>query len=119
MITTSAPDANGASIALADDLQVAVTVTPFPPTTFDATVDLLLTTADGTPIVDAEVITVWDMAVMWHGPFETRFANLGDGHYLARFDFFMFGPWQLETQVRVPRHAPVDDISISIYTWPE
>lgn len=111
--------ANGESVAIDGGLVVAATVSPYPPTSFDATVDLLVTTADGTPVTDATVSTVWDMVVMWHGPFTTDFTNLGEGHYSADFDLFMFGPWQLATQIESLDAAKTGEIVLSIYVWPE
>lgn len=111
--------ANGGVVPLAADLQVAVTVSPYPPTSFDLDLDLYLTTTEGEPVLDADIASVWDMTVMWHGPFDTPFTNLGDGHYVAPFHFFMFGPWQMVNRIAVPGHDPIDDLAISIYTWPE
>jgi len=111
--------ANGGQVPLGQDFQVAVTTNPYPPASFDIEVDLYVTTLDGTPVVDAEVVSVWDMVVMWHGPFETRYTNLGNGHYLASFDMFMFGPWELVTYFSVPSQSESIPITLSIYTWPE
>jgi hypothetical protein len=111
--------ANGGLVPLGNDLQLGVSVSPYPPTSFDLDVDLYLTTTEGEPVIDAEVIAVWDMIVMYHGPFETRFTNLGNGHYAAPFEFFMFGPWELATHVTSPSHGSPETIALSIYVWPE
>ena len=111
--------ANGGVVPLSDDLALTVTVSPYPPTDFDVSVDLLVTTLDGQPVTDADISSVWDMTVMHHGPFETVFRPIGDGHYAASFDFFMFGPWKLTTRVVAPSRGTDDLVILSIYNWPE
>jgi hypothetical protein len=110
---------NGGIVPVGDGLQMAVTVSPYPPTSFDVVVDLQLTTPDGSPVDDAAIRATWDMIFMYHGPFETEFEAVGDGHYTAPFDFFMFGPWELLTEVDAPSHQPPGELAISIYVWPE
>lgn len=110
---------NHDEVRLSDDLSVTVAITPYPPTTFDADVDLLLTDASGAPIDGASIIVDWDMAVMGHGPFNTTFESVGNGHYTAPFHFFMFGPWLLETAVSIPGQQQPSNITLSIYVWPE
>jgi hypothetical protein len=109
---------NGGDIAISEAVRMGVTVDPYPPTTFDIDIDLDLTTTDGAPIADASVAIVWDMVIMGHGPFRTEFANTGGGHYQAHLDLFMFGPWELETEIDSSYDIP-DDLSISLYVWPE
>lgn len=109
---------NGSAIELADDLVVTVWVDPYPPVAFDESIELLVT-SDDQPVTDADVSAVWDMAVMYHGPFETRFGHLGDGRYRASFDFFMYGPWSVAIEVARPGHATTHPLTLSIYTWPE
>ncbi len=108
---------NGGTVALADGYAVGVTVTPFPPTSFDIDVMLELT-RDGAPIVGATVDTVWDMTLMTHGPFTTALGTAGDGAYGTSYDFFMFGPWYVDTTVTAPGAEPVE-FRLSIYVWPE
>jgi hypothetical protein len=110
---------NGGSVALSNDLELAVTVSPYPPTTFDLDVDLRLVDATGAPVDDASIHADWDMAVMFHGPFFTAFDARGDGRYTAHFDVFMYGPWELITHVSSPSHRTPDELPISIYVWPE
>lgn len=110
---------NGGSIVLADDLILQVVVSPYPPSTFDVDVELRLTDAGGRPIDDATVTADWDMVFMWHGPFPARFDHIGDGRYVASLDLFMFGPWEVVTTVAAPGHEPFDNVSLSIYVWPE
>ncbi len=111
--------ANNGTVALADDLQLSVSITPYPPTTFDADVDLHLTDGLGAPIDGAMMRVHWDMAVMSHGPFDTTFSPTGDGHYTAPFHFFMFGPWMLDVSVSAPGHEQPKNLTLSIYVWPE
>jgi hypothetical protein len=109
---------NGGVIRLGENLQMAVATSPYPPSTFQMEVDLTLTTLDNQPINDAGVLATWDMSVMWHGPFETQFENRGDGHYVADFDLFMFGPWQLIASFELPGHQAPEPVELSIYVWP-
>jgi hypothetical protein len=107
---------NGGTVALADGYAVKVTVDPFPPASFAIDVTLELS-KDGEPLTDATVDTVWDMTVMAHGPFDTTFDPLGSGTFETSFDFFMFGPWYVDTTVTTPGAEPVD-FRLSIYVWP-
>jgi len=109
---------NGDAIAVADDLMLAVTIDPYPPTRFDVDVDLLLTAPDGTPVADAGLAVVWDMVIMGHGPFRTDFENAGAGHYRSHLNLFMFGPWDLDLEIDASYDLP-DDLSVSLYIWPE
>jgi len=107
---------SGDVIPMGNDVVLTIEMTPFPPTTFDIEFDLLLS-QNGVPITDAVIDTRWDMIVMGHGPFETRIPHITDGRYSASYDFFMFGPWQLDTELQIPGIDPIE-FSISIYVWP-
>lgn len=107
---------NGDVIPLGDDVQMTIQVSPFPPNTFKEEIEFTLT-RNGEPITDAAIDTVWDMIVMGHGPFETRIPHISDGTYATSYDFFMFGPWQLDTDIQIPGIDPIE-FSISIYVWP-
>jgi hypothetical protein len=115
---TSVSLLNGDVVAISDEVRLGVTLDPYPPSQFDVDVDLHLTTTDGLPIEDASVEVVWDMMIMGHGPFTTAFEYAGDGHYRAPLHLFMFGPWELEPQIDSAFELP-DDLSISLYLWPE
>lgn len=107
---------NGGAIPLADDLEMAVTLSPYPPDDFNIDVRFDLTRG-GVPVDNAQIDTVWDMIVMGHGPFDTRIPNVGGSTYEASFYFFMFGPWQLDAVVNVPGRDPID-FSLDVYVWP-
>ena len=107
---------NGDVIPLGDDVQMAIQVSPFPPDAFEIGIEFTLT-RNGEPITDAAIDTVWDMIVMGHGPFETRIPHISAGTYSVSYDFFMFGPWQLDTDIQIPGIDPIE-FSISIYVWP-
>lgn len=113
------PIDNGGTVALSEDLNLTVSVRPYPPTSFNIDVDLLVTDASGTPIDGAAVTSEWDMVFMWHGPYHTEFQPVGDGRYTAPFHFFMVGPWQLVTRVTAPGYQEPDPLSLFIYIWPE
>ncbi len=107
---------NGDAIPLGDDVFLTIEMTPFPPTAFDVEVELSLT-RNGEPITDAAIDTMWDMIVMGHGPFETQIPHISNGTYSTSYDFFMFGPWQLDTELQIPGADPIE-FAISIYVWP-
>ena len=110
---------NRGTIPLSDELLLQVEVSPYPPTSFDLDVVFYLSTVEGEPITDAEIGTIWDMTLMYHGPFETQFTNAGGGQYAAFFDLFMVGPWGLELDIAVPAYHDVESVSLIIYVWPE
>ena len=110
---------NHGLVPLADDLVLEVGVSPYPPTTFDLDVELILRTAAGEPVTDAAISTVWDMSIMYHGPFNTEFTSSGDGRYTAFFDLFMVGPWELDLTISVPRAGNPQQVTIRVYVWPE
>lgn len=110
---------NRGTIPLSDDLLLQVEISPYPPTTLDLDVLLFLSTATGEPIVDAEIDTLWDMTLMYHGPFQTQFTNIGGGQYSAFFDLFMVGPWGLDLDITVPAYDDIGSVSLIVYVWPE
>ena len=93
-----------------------MSISPFPPADFHVDVGIELT-REGQPVTEAAIDTIWDMIFMNHGPFETQIPHVGQGAYRASYDFFMFGPWQLDTTVRLPGSEPID-FAISVYVWP-
>lgn len=107
---------SGDVIPLGNDVVLTIEMTPFPPTTFDIELDLSLS-QNGVPITDAVIDTQWDMIVMGHGPFETRIPHVTDGLYSTSYDFFMFGPWQLDTEIQISGADPLE-FAISVYVWP-
>lgn len=110
---------NGGVLVLSDDLQMEVSLSPYPPTVFDIDIDIRLTTTEGEIVDDATISTVWDMDVMPHGPFSTQFRNSGNGQYSASFDFSMFGAWAIDTHISHPTFDSPDDVSLVVYVWPE
>lgn len=109
--------ANRGIVPLSNGMSVQVTVSPFPPTEFTTDIEFTLTDAAGGPVTDAVVNAEWDM-VMVHGPFYSSFEHVGDGHYrAASFDFFMYGPWQLETTIATP--AGDAAFKLAVFVWPE
>lgn len=111
--------ANGGAIPVGEDHHLEIFVSPYPPTGFAADVDLYLTDTAGRPIAGARVTTTWDMVFMTHGPFDTVFRDLGNGHYVGHFDFFMYGPWELLTTFTLEDGSGVAVPPVSIYVWPE
>lgn len=107
---------NGEAIDLGDGLEAQLTVSPYPPADFDVDVAIQLR-VDGVPLTDATVATTWDMVFMYHGPFSTEMNHSGQGRYIASYDFFMFGPWELQTRVERPDGA-ASEFAVSIYVWP-
>lgn len=107
---------NGGSVSLAGGYSIRVTVDPYPPSTFKLNIQLEVL-KDGEPVPDATIDTVWDMTVMPHGPFETRFDPAGNGVYSSSFDFFMFGPWFVDASMAAPGLDPTA-FRLQIYVWP-
>lgn len=109
---------NHGVVQLGDGHQLQVSVSPYPPTSLDLDVDLLLTTLSGEPVAGAAVAAVWDMTIMAHGPFHTDFGEVESGHYAAPFDLFMVGPWQLDLAIQIPGSVPDESITLYVYVWP-
>jgi hypothetical protein len=107
---------NGDVIPLGNDVFMTVNVSPFPTDRFQVDVELTIT-RDDAPITDAVIDTNWDMIVMGHGPFASNIPHTSGGTYAVSYDFFMFGPWQIDTDLKIPGIDPID-FSISIYVWP-
>lgn len=107
---------NGGTVALPDGYAVTVHVDPFPPSSFNVDV-MIEVTKDGEPVSGATVDTLWDMTLMTHGPFTTTLDASGDNAYGTSYDFFMFGPWYVDTTVAAPGVEPVE-FRLSIYVWP-
>jgi hypothetical protein len=110
---------NHGTVPLSDDLVLEVSVSPYPPTSFDLDVEFVLRTVQGGPIADATIDAIWDMTIMHHGPFEAQFKSVGDGRYAAFFDLFMVGPWGLDINLSVPGYQNPDGVTVIIYVWPE
>jgi hypothetical protein len=108
---------NGGVITLGNGLELVVELDPYPADQFDVDVRYRLQRADGAPIDNATIDVEWDMRFMFHGPFDTRMDPIGDGTYASSYEFFMFGPWYLDTTVTVPGVPPID-LSLDIYVWP-
>ncbi|MDX1691114.1 MAG: hypothetical protein R3290_08855 [Acidimicrobiia bacterium] len=108
---------NGAAIPLRNDLELVVELSPFPANRFDIDVRYVVQRPDGTPVSDAEIDVTWDMTFMYHGPFHTEMPAVAPGTFESSFDFFMFGPWYLDTTVSVPGTDPID-LRVSVYVWP-
>lgn len=109
---------NGGSIPWDENMQLEVFISPYPPTGFSVDVDYYLTTLEGEPISDANIEVDYDMMFMAHGPFFNSLNNLGNGHYITTYDFFMYGPWIIETYIVAPTQGESAHVPISIYVWP-
>ena len=108
---------SGGAIPLGNGLELAVELSPYPANRFDVDIRYQLRRRDGEPIDNAAVDVTWDMSFMPHGPFDTSMAPTGNGMYEASYDFFMFGPWFMDTTLTVPGVPPID-LRLSIYVWP-
>jgi hypothetical protein len=107
---------NGDIVPLGNDVLMTVNVSPFPTDQFQVDIELIITHND-LPVTDAVIDTTWDMIVMGHGPFLSHIPHTSDGTYVVSYDFFMFGPWQIDTDLKIPGIDPID-FSLSIYVWP-
>jgi hypothetical protein len=107
---------NGDAIQLGDGIEVAVSLSPYPPARFDVNVGFAVT-RDGVPVDDASVSVAYDMLFMTHGPFTKTLTGIG-GEYASDYDLFMFGPWGLEPTITIPGSEPLS-FQISVYVWPD
>ncbi len=79
---------------------------PSAPTRGPATLEALVTDAEGKPIDDAELSFDLDMTNMRMGKNIVAAASQGKGHYLGRVRFSMPGPWRIIVRVARPGQAP-------------
>lgn len=112
------PVANGGSVSIDGGLEVAVTVTPYPPVDFDQTDVGFVVTRNGAPVEGATISLTYDMRFMAHGPFAADVVPATEGSFSFVCRPFMFGPWQLDAVITTPGSDPVP-FSISVYVWPE
>lgn len=77
-----------------DDINMEVVVSPNPPATGDATIEVTLTDGDDEPVTGADLQVEGNMN---HAGMEPVFSDLvedGDGHYVTQdFEFTMGGDW--------------------------
>ncbi|PJF41568.1 MAG: hypothetical protein D6737_00985 [Chloroflexi bacterium] len=112
------PIRNGQTVQITDNLQANLQISPYPPTDFEADIDIYLTTEDGTPVNDAEFDLDYDMLFMRHGESEAVFENLGDGHYQTSVDFLMYGSWAMDTNITLPGQDEPIPMPFVIKVWP-
>ena len=103
-------------IVPAGDLEIEFRIAPFPPTEFDATVELLVRGPNGEP-ADVEIAAWYDMVFMTHGQPTATVEPLGDGRYRLALDLFMFGPWVVKTSITAGEGA--NEVPLIIYVWPD
>jgi hypothetical protein len=106
---------NGGNVPLGS-MDVAFTISPFPPTQFDVEVDLVFTGPDGMP-ADVTVEAWYDMVFMTHGQPIADVERVGSGRFRLPLDLFMFGPWVVKATVGSP--AGASDLPLIIYVWPK
>lgn len=109
---------NGEAVLVVDNYLVEIFVAPYPPVDFEVSVDLYITTISGEPVNDAQISIDYDMMFMNHGPFILTPTSLGNGHYIATYNFFMYGPWVIEAFIKLPEQESSFELPISIYVWP-
>lgn len=79
------------------DLNVTITLSPYPPVSFQkGDFDVLLTDTKGQPIADATVTLNLTMPGMWMPPNQPQAQYVGDGKYHASAFYTMRGLWQIE-----------------------
>lgn len=101
---------------LAEDVELGITVDPYPPRGLaaHAVVDLHLTQSDGEPIENAEVDVSYDMFTMVHGPFDPPIIDRPDGHYLFSLEMIMYGAWELNTHIQLPDEPSPHQLIIAV-----
>lgn len=114
------PIDNGGQVDLSEELNLKITVDPYPPQGLSAhaVVDLLLTRSDGQPVSDARIEVRYDMFSMVHGPFEPQVIARQDGHYLFPLEMIMQGAWELNVAVRTPGGAAPHELTIAVILTP-
>lgn len=114
------PVENGEQVELSEDLDLQITVDPYPPhgLSAHAVVDLHLTRPGGRPVDNAQIEVRYDMFTMVHGPFEPQIIARDDGHYLFSLEMIMYGAWELNTAIRVPNDPTTHQLTIAVILTP-
>lgn len=114
------PIENGERVELSEELNLQITVDPYPPRGLSAhaVVDLHLTRSDGQAVDNAEIDVVYDMFSMVHGPFDPPIIERTDGHYLFPLEMIMYGAWELNTAIRAPGQPAVHELTIAVILTP-
>lgn len=97
--------ANGGRVPLGEGKLAEVFLAPYPP---DWQTDLhlyLLNGGDFSPITDVEVDLVYEMTYMDHGIDKLAGTQVGDGHYVLPLSFVMYGDWNVDTIVDLPKEG--------------
>ena len=76
-------------------LSVIATVNPAAPRTGDNTLDLMIADAAGKPVTGLKLTTTVMMTSMDMGTTHPTFTETGGGHYTAKVNFGMDGPWRV------------------------
>lgn len=76
-------------------LSVTATVNPAAPRTGDNTLDLTITGFDGKPMTGLKLTTSVAMTSMDMGTTHPTVVDTGGGHYTAKVNFSMNGPWRV------------------------
>jgi len=89
-------------------LSVTATVNPAAPQAGDNTLDLTITGPDGKPATGLKLTTSVAMASMDMGTTHPAITETGNGHYTAKLNFSMNGPWRVVVRSQGGKIAMLD-----------
>ena len=92
----------------AQPLSVTATVSPAAPQTGDNKLDLLVSDAAGKPVTGLKLTTSVAMTSMDMGTTHPAFIETGSGHYAAKVNFGMDGPWRVIVRSQGGKVAVLD-----------
>lgn len=115
----SIPIRNGSRVNLGNGLVAEVFIDPYPTNRLTAWLDVYLTREPGGgAVTDAHAIILYDMWSMAHGPYTELTRGMGDGHYVFRLEYIMFGAWEQVVEIRLPSQEKVYELVIVIVAYP-
>jgi hypothetical protein len=89
-------------------LSVTATVNPAAPQAGDNTLDLTITGPDGKPATGLKLTTTVAMTSMDMGTTHPAVTETGNGHYTAKLNFSMNGPWRVVVRSQGGKIAMLD-----------
>jgi nitrogen fixation protein FixH len=107
----SGMDMGGAKMAQkpkAASLSVTATINPAAPRTGDNTLDLTILDGAGKPVTGLKLTTTVAMTSMDMGTTHPAVTETGSGHYTAKVNFGMDGPWRVVVRSQGSRVAVLD-----------
>jgi nitrogen fixation protein FixH len=116
----SGMDMGGAKTAQkpkAASLSVMAAINPAAPRTGDNTLDLTILDATGKPVTGLKLTTTVAMTSMDMGTAHPAVTETGSGHYTAKVNFGMGGPWRVVVRIRGNKVAVLDFTAGAKMPW--